>query len=426
MNKSFLFLCLYFYIFMVFSIYSVPILLFPILAATQSTTTYFTAIVLSAFPLGSFPASLIAGKWLKFYKKYKVLFVAHVFFSFTILTFGLLNFIDDPYLFFIVAFFSRFIGGFSEGVIITIAYSFISDIYPDDTVVKIGMLETACTIGMMMGAPIAGLLYMMLGYLGVFASWSTFIFLFGFFIILFALRKHEMVVFDSEVKKSLPIKEIMKSKSVLLNFFYSFAFLFPLTMISPGYSTYMSTLTSNLYVSGFIYAFSCFGLMTGVLILKYLSNQRKYEKKMLFALAISSIIGLNFFGPDPMFGITDDNTKIILIGISFYITSIAGEVIYLLLYPILNDDVLEIFPAEKELCIEFVNGLSTAIFSLDEFLGSLIGGFLNDILGYNRTGTFYAIVALIYFILYWTCMRQKKNYDIMNEDLEVVKKEVIN
>ena len=115
MNKSLFFIFLNIYSLLIFSSYTTPILLFPSLASSRSLNSYLISLVFSAFPLGAFPASLIIGKLMRFYKKDRILLFFNVLASVARFSFGLLDFIEDPVFFFFFGFACRFFVGVSEG-----------------------------------------------------------------------------------------------------------------------------------------------------------------------------------------------------------------------------------------------------------------------------------------------------------------------
>ena len=420
MNKTLFFYCLNLYSLLVFSAYSTPILLFPSLASNRALSSILIAVVFSAFPVGAFPASLLIGKLMRFYRKDKLMLIFNTIGSLSRLTVGLIYYIEDPTWFFIVAFLARFLTGVAEGALIPITYSFIPDLYPDDMMVKFGILEIWGSIGTILGAPLSSLIYNQLGYFPVFAIMSSANLIFGMILIVFFLKTNELVSFKNAEKDSLPMKDaLFKNKSVLLNFFYLFVFFFPNFMILSGYEIYLTTLTDSLYVSAITYSMILIGMIFGVYVIQFF-YKKKYESKMMFFFGLSVILVLNFYGPDPLLGITDSTTKIVLIGISFFFAGIAMEVIFLIVTKSLIFEILEVFPGEKELCGDFANGMYTACFTLDQFVAPIYGSILNDYLGYSRTGTCYAMFALFYFILYWTFIEKKNNvYDNMIDEEEI-------
>jgi len=417
MNKSIFFFFLNFYSLLIYSSYSTPILLLPALAAQRSLDSVLVAIIFMAFPLGAFPASLIIGKLMRFYKKDRLLLIFNTVASLSRLCIGILYYIEDPTVFFVVAFLARLFTGLAEGALIPITYSFIPDLFPDDMMVKIGTIEIWGSMGIIIGAPLSSMIYEEVGYFLVFAIMASLNLIIGMLIIICFLNSEFLVSFKKSEKNSLSMKEaFFQNKSLLWNFFYLFIFAFPYNIILTGYQNYMDTLTSSLLVSSIIYSLLLVGMILGVFVIKF--KKKKYEKQMLFINGIITILALVFYGPDPVFGITDNVSKIVLIGFAFLVAGTAMEVIFLIMTKVMISDLLEVFPEEKELCTDFANGLYLACFTLDQLFAPLVGSILNSYLGYASTGTCYALIALIFFLLYWIFIGRKPDYDHMVEEKE--------
>lgn len=418
MNKDLFFIFLNIYSLLIFSAYSTPILLLPSLATERSVNSICLAIIFSAFPMGAFPASILIGKLMRFHRKDKLLLVFNVISCCSRFSMGLLYYIEDPTWFFILGTVARFITGLAEGALIPITYSFIPDLFPDDMMVKFGILEIWGSVGTIMGAPLSSLIYEQLGYFPVFAIMSSANLIIGMFIIIVFLKSDSILSFKKAEKDSLPLKDaLFNKKSILLNFFYLFIFFFPNFMIQTGYQNYMETLTSSLYISAAIYSLILVGMIVGVYIIKKCYSQ-KYERKIMFFFGLLIIIALTFYGPDPIYGITDNTLEIIIIGISFFVVGIAIEVIFLIITKILINELLDVFPGEKELCADFANGMFVASFTLDQFLGPYFGSFVNEYMGYERTGTFFAMMISVYFCLYWNLTGKTREYNTMVEEAE--------
>lgn len=129
---------------------------------------------------------------------------------------------------------------------------------------------------------------------------------------------------------------------------------------------------------------------------------------MLAIFGFAIVCALFFYGPDPAFVLMEDVTKIVLIGISFFVAGLAMEVIFLIMMRVIIEELLRVFPGEKELCSDFANGMFTACFTLDQLIAPIVGSSLNSALGYPRTGTCYGLMVLGYFAVYWVSIRRKE------------------
>lgn len=334
---------------------------------------------------------------------------------------GLLYYIEDPTYFMLFAFFSRLLTGISEGMLIPVTYSFIPDLYPEDSMSKLGILEIWGSVGAVLGAPMATLIYGQLGYVMVFTIMSSINLVVGMLIISCALDNLSFVSFEKTEKEMLPIKKAMfENKEVLLAFFYIFIFHFPTYMIQTGFQSYMATLTDDLTVSAVVYSLILVGMICGVIWIKYVHSE-KIERTTLKIAGLLIIVAVWLYGPDPVLGISDDTIKIVLIGGSFLVVGAAVEVIFLIVTKVLRIELLVVFPGENELCADFANGLYLACYTLDEMLAPMTGSLLNNVLGYSRTGGFYSLLALVYFVAYWSFTRKitEGGYDNMVEEKKV-------
>ena len=417
MNKFRFFIFLNIYTLMMYMAYSSPTIFFPNLASSRNLDSIFIAFFFSAFPLGAFPASILTGKLMRFYRKDHLLIASNVLLNISRICIGLLYYIDDIKLFFIVSFISRMLTGVAEGCMIPIIYSYIPEFYPDDIMKKFGILEICGSLGVILGSPFSSFIYDQVGYFAVFAIISIFNLIVGCLIIIFFLKSSKIECYGNSEKKSLSIKAaLFNNNQVLLNFFYLFFFYFPNYMILPGYELYIYNLTQSYYVSSFVYSFIYLGMMTGVIIIIKLRNFN--ENKMLFLLGIPGIFALIFYGPDPIFKITDYLIEIMFMSIAFFIVGIVIEITFLILTKKLIKELTFVFPEDHKLCADFANGLYTACFSLDQMFGPIVGSILSLYMGYERSVSIFAIVLLGFFIFYWitNCKRNKSAYDEMKEE----------
>lgn len=415
------------YSMIVYSSYSTPVLLLPKLATLKSISDFEVSLIFSSFPIGAFPASIIIGKLMRFYRKDRLLLLFTVVSSAARFTFGTLYFIDDNTVLVVVGFLARMTAGISEGAIIPIIYSFVPELFPKEIMEKMGILEIWGSIGVIIGSPIASILYEQIGYFFVFTIMSSFNLVVGFLIIILFLKSDMIVQFKASEKKSIPIKQaLFSNKAVLLNSFYFFLFCFPYYMIQTNYESYFSTyLTDNLYLASFVYTLILFGMVIAVYFIKYFF-QKQYKKKMFFISGITVIVALFFYGPDPIFNIHNTAVKITLVGAAFLFVGFAIEIIFLIATKQLILDLLVVFPNEKALCGDFSVGIYEACFALDQFLGPIIGDFLNTLLGYERTGSFYSLILIIFMIIYWGIMRNEENpYEDLVEEEEIKEQQEI-
>lgn len=417
MDKTIFFIFLNILTAMIYSEYSAPILLFPEVAETRSLTSVEISVIFSAFPVGAFPISIYIGKKMRFYKKQNLLLI---FFSLSCLSrffLGIVYYIENSATFFAVSFLARLLSGMAEGAALPVLFSFIPDLYPKDVAIKFGILELGGLIGNCLGGPLAALIFSFSDYFSVFSYMSVFNLIIGNSIIYFCLKGDEFVgVYDESEKKSLPMKNaLLSNPNVLWNTIYLGLTSLPYYMVQSSFDLYIKTLTPEKSIQSLVYAMIVLGMGVGVFVLMKF-NFSYYERQILFYGGIAEIIFTTFFGPDTLYGIEDSTTKMILIGIAFFVVGFSLDVIFINLTKILIDDLLEVFPEETELCSDFANGLYFTGFNLDEFIGPIFGGVINFYLGYERIGTIFSLILLVFFVNYWIFKKPSAGGNGMQEN----------
>ncbi len=418
MNKSRFFLFLNLFCLQTYLSHSAPTIFFPKLASSRGLDTIVIAFFFSVFPLGAFPASLCIGKLMRFYRKDQLLLIFNVLLSLAKLCTGILYYIEDINLFLFIAFFSRFVTGIAQGCIIPTIYSYIPELFPENMMVKFGIIEILGSIGVILGGFFGTFIYGVYGYFFVFAIFSALNLIFGTALIFFNLKNDFIERLSEENKNSLPLKDaLFHNSNVLMNLAFLFFIFLPSYMILPGYELYISTVSNSTYVSSMIYSLIFLGMIFGVLVISQV-YKNNVESKMLFLCSLLIIIALYFYGPDPIFEIFDKKEQLVFMGIAFFVSGIVAEVVFLIITKVIIHELLNVFPGDKNLCGDFANGLFTACLSLDQLIGPIVGAILNDYIGYIRTGSFFVIFLLSFFVPYWVLqfMKPKMEYNEMLEE----------
>ena len=178
---------------------------------------------------------------MRFYRKDQLLLMFNVLLSLAKLCTGFLYYIEDLNWFLFIAFFSRFVTGIAQGCIIPIIYSYIPELFPENMMVKFGVIEILGSIGVILGGLFGTFINDNYGYLAVFAIFAAINLIFGTAIILFNLKSDLIERLSEGNKNSLPLNEALFQKSgVLLNFFFLFFIFLPSYMILPGYELHIS------------------------------------------------------------------------------------------------------------------------------------------------------------------------------------------
>ena len=283
---------------------------------------------------------------------------------------------------------------------------------------EIGIMEIGGLIGAAAGASIASLIFENLGFLFSFGILALCNLIFGTFIIVFVVKKDNIQ--DIKIlpqSEELNMKDVLfKNAGVLLNFFANSLCAGPNFLIMVGFKIYVKSLVDNEYVISFIISLLWIGSIFGVLVFK-LVYKIEHENKLLFIVGLMEIVVLPFYGPDPLFLITDSTACLVLMGLAFFLTGIAMEITFMITTKKLLVELLKVFPKKKELCIDVANGMYTASFKLIEFVVPLIGGLLLETVSYSRISTIYDVILLLFFFLYWSKIDLNDNsYRTMEEE----------
>lgn len=424
MNNDIIFLLLIFYLLIVFSAYGAPILLYPQLAADREINIHLIGFFFSAFPIGSFPSSLYVGKIMGNTRKFNLLMFFNFLSSVSRFLFGFLVYVDEPNWFFVLSFLLRFITGVAEGALIPIIYSYVPDLYPNDYIVKYGILEFMGSVGIIIGSPLATLLFNFINFFWVFASMGIFNLVVGT-IIIFAISQNQDLVPIEEDGKTLPLAKTFFSPRILMNFLYLSIFAIPNYMILAGLEKYITTLSNDLNITAALYSLIFVGLILGVLFIKFFYVE-KHKFRILFISGVIEMALISLYGPEPLYGITDSNVKLILIGLSFLVCGLVMDIIFLLITDILLSELMILYPKEPNLCRDFSSGLFIGSMNFDELAGPILGTLVIDNFGYERIGSFCMIFELTFFLIYWawfTYRRDEVKYDkIAKAHLEEVTK----
>ena len=426
MTETRFFYCINLFSFMMYTSHSAATIFFPILANNRNLNTMLIGFFFSAFPVGSFPASLYIGKLMRFYRKDRLLLLFNVFLCLARLCIGTLYYIENVQLFFVVAFLSRFLTGVAEGCLTPVLYSYIPELFPNNMMAKFGILEIWGSSGVILGGVATSYIYEQWGYFTVFLITSAFNLFLGSILILLGLKSERIEIFNYEEKKALPMKTaLFENHAVMWNFFYLFFIFFPNYMILPGYELYIKTLANDVYIASIIYGFIFLGMIIGVFIISW-TYKDHHQTLFLFGSGVILIVALLFFGPDPVFGFTDVPLQLGLIALAFLATGIVMEVVFLIISKKLINDLQEVFPEDKNLCSDFANGLFTAGFGMDQLVAPIGGSILNIYLGYENSGAcFSLLILMVFFIAYWITqffmgtIGNEKKFIEMSEEIEI-------
>ena len=128
--------------------FGLPAAFFPYLAEEKfGFGSIFTSAVFATFPLFYFLGQTYISNWITNFDRKRVLFLVILVGSFSKLAFGCLEFVEDQYLFAIIAFLCRIIVGLTSAINLSIILSIIIDLWPEDKIKKVALFDTLNTVG---------------------------------------------------------------------------------------------------------------------------------------------------------------------------------------------------------------------------------------------------------------------------------------
>lgn len=136
--------------------------------------------------------------------------------------FGLLNYVNDGYVFFILAIVMRILQGIGTSFNMTSIYSLVATEFPDSRERHYGYIEMSLGIGMFLGPFISGVLYQYIHYIGTFMLFAGFLLL-GFIldIILLPQRLNESQKQATKLESEIEQKEKDDDSEVMKPLNYS-------------------------------------------------------------------------------------------------------------------------------------------------------------------------------------------------------------
>lgn len=419
-EKSIMFLALCLLAFLDFAGYGLPITLYPQLAAKIGLSSTFVGIVFALFPFGGFFAPLLTGKFMRFYRK-DLLLTSFLFITgASKVLFGILYYIENVWIFMVISIISRFVWGFSFSAFMTICFSLIPEIWPDQVVQKISYFEFALNCGLMAGPLMGSLISYFLNFFWVFMIFTIFNWGLGLISIFKFLKIKAIKQFGNE-NKPLKIMKILTSSSLIIQFFFQSLFLGSIMFTYPGFQ--------NKIIDGFkstqgmvsaIYALNMIGYCIALIIFNKIYKSTDSRKKWFFRGSIMMIIFNNLIGPNPLLGIKSENGGIICMSIAFFFIGVSQSTIITLLIPEYKDILKTIYPNDpEELLIDLSPSLFSVSYSFAEFANCIVGGIVVDEMGFDWASAVYSLVLILYFVIYWTKQYFSKTEYIKMEEEKV-------
>ncbi|XP_009079383.1 PREDICTED: MFS-type transporter SLC18B1, partial [Acanthisitta chloris] len=348
---------------------------FPSEAEKKGASNTVVGLIFGCFAVFDFSASLILGNYLTHIGA-KFMFVAGMFVSGCVtILFGMLDKVPSGPMFIGLCFLVRAVDAIGFAAAMTASFSILAKAFPNNIATVLGSLEIFTGLGLVLGPPLGGFLYQSFGYEVPFITLGC---------IVLAMVPVNMCIlpdYDSIPGKESFWKLILLPKVVVLCLTI-FSLSACLGFLDPTLSLFvlnkfkLPTGYVGLVFLGLAVSYSVSSPLLGLV-----SDKLPYIRKWLLIFG-GLMTGLCFFllGPAPILHIESQLWMfvlvLVLIGFSLGMSAIP-------VFPEVLQCAYENGFEEGLSLLGLVSGLFNAMWSLGGFAGPILGGFLNEKLGFE-------------------------------------------
>jgi len=387
--------------FLNFCTYGIPVTYFPQVAKKKGLMDYAIGIIFSMYPLFSFIFCLIVVKMLNRLDRRHVIKYSQMALGLSTLVFGFSTYFSHNSLFILTALIGRGVQGMSIGAYTTSSYAYVPDYWPEEIDKKIIILEIFLSFGIGVGPLLGSLIYEIWGYISIYVVPGILIFVVGVLLAHFffpACERHQSK--DDEKKEVLNFGESFKIKEIIYLILIGVINLTSFTLIMPEFENKIVDLNETPQVASIIFSMQAIGYVLGCII--QLICKFENRQGLFFLSLIFNLLSLLFLGSDELVQI-DNFYILICMGIGLFIM---GWAIAFSMIPFISEAILILkrhFPNRQE---ETLSNMASAMFNaaiaVAEFQGPIIGGILEDFIGFSLCCLVFCVVSLLFFILFAT------------------------
>jgi len=361
---------------------------YPNEAIAKGVSKSLIGIVFSAHPICSFFFSLVLGKMMKLWGRKRILTISLILQAIGLILFGVVINIDSYSIFITISVIARGIQGIGLGAYGSIAYAYLPLLYPNSVEKKIAFMELITGLGLMLGPLLGGALYLLGGYQCPFYTLS------GIFIVAspFILKKLPSDKLINEEKKMNPLhlSKFFLNRKVVMCFLLMMLPNCGISFLEPTLANHLTEFTSSDFLISLLFSV---GTLTYALTIPLINLMDKnYNKKtaLIFGTIVCSISYI-FLGPYGGFGLQSELWIIIMglcimgVGAAFCLVPSIPEFINL---------GSEIYPDDKEGVGDMASGLFNSAYSAGILIGPLVGGALDEKIGFANAEALYSLVTL--------------------------------
>ncbi|XP_050172249.1 MFS-type transporter SLC18B1 [Myiozetetes cayanensis] len=360
---------------------------FPTEAEKKGASNTIVGLIFGCFALFNFLSSLILGNYLTRIGA-KFMFVAGMFVSGCVtILFGMLDKVPSGPMFIGFCFLVRAIDAISFAAAMTASFSILAKAFPTNIATVLGSLEIFSGLGMVLGPPLGGFLYQSFGYEVPFIT-------LGCIVLVFVpmnmciLPKYDSIPSKESFWKLILLPKVLVLCLTIFSLSACLGFLDPTISLFILKKFKLPTGYVGLVFLGLALSYSLSSPLLGLV-----SDKLPYTRKWLL-IAGGLLTALCFFmlGPAPVLHIESQLWMfvlvLVLIGFSLGMSAIP-------VFPEVLQCAHENGFEEGLSLLGLVSGLFNAMWSLGAFAGPILGGFLNESLGFEWAAAIQGGLALL-------------------------------
>ena len=385
--------------FLNFCTYGIPITYFPQVAKMRGLMDYAIGLIFAMYPLCSFISSFIIFKMLNRFDRQQVIKCSQIVLGLSTLMFGFSTYFSHNSVFIFFAVIGRGFQGMAIGSYTIASYAYVPDSWPEDLDQRIIILEIFLSFGIGVGPVLGSLIFEIWGYISIYIVPGVLIIVIGFILAHFCLPIAQKG--SNETKKQvLNFGESLKIKEIIYIFFAAVIDITSLTLIMPEFENKIIDLEGSPQTASLIYSMQAIGYVIACilqLIVKFENRLGLFFLSLLFNLLSLILLGLDQLVPMNNF----DVFMLMGTGLFFMGWSVAFSLI-----PFISEAMIILkknFPNRQE---ETISNMSSSLFNaaiaVAEFSGPILGGVLEDCFGFSNACLLFALVSLLFFILFAT------------------------
>ncbi|XP_002747019.4 MFS-type transporter SLC18B1 isoform X3 [Callithrix jacchus] len=390
---------------------------FPKEAEKKGASDTIIGMIFGCFALFELLASLVFGNYLVQIGA-KFMFVAGMFVSggVTIL-FGVLDRVPDGPVFIAMCFLVRIMDAISFAAAITASSSILAKAFPNNVATVLGSLETFSGLGLILGPPVGGFLYQSFGYE------VPFIVLGCVVLLMVPLNMYILPNYESHPGEHSFWKLIALPKTGLISFVINslsscIGFLDPTLSLFVLEKFNLPAGYVGLVFLGLALSYAIASPLFGLL-----SDKMPHLRKWLLVFGNLITAGCYMLlGPVPILHIKSQLWLLVLI---LVINGISAGMSIIPTFPEILSCAYENGFEEGLSTLGLVSGLFSAMWSIGGFIGSTLGGFLYEKIGFEWAAAIQGLWALIsglamglFYLLEYSRKRRTKSQNILSTEEE--------